>query len=198
MQFLDWIEIVKGVFKAFFYSYLCLELGQLFFNKCFTYTCYSAGNFVLSDWFEFTKLLVFELGILITIVLGFSILIPVVKLISKLLLYSTYFGLQAIRIAFVLAEVFVVCYVVYYVFKNYGFWPGVGSIVAAAIIVPTLKNLSGYSRWGENGGSSGTNRSSKREANWDEEHQRYLNQQKSIQQHEAAEQARRNEPSPWT
>lgn len=188
-SFVDWVEMLKGIFKAVLIIYICVEVGQYFWGSCLTNSCYRLESFIQGDGVEFAKMVALELVAVGLVSLALAILAPIVRIL--ILLVGSLFALGQIclMVGAYLVMLSLALFLIYAIYKYFGFiW---GTIITIFLM------LNGRKVVRSSGGSLGGRLISYREPDWDREHENYLNQQKSIQQREAAEQARRNEPSPW-
>lgn len=188
-SFVDWVEMLKGIFKAMIITYICVEVGQYFWGSCLTNSCYRFESFMQGDGLEFAKMVALELVAVGLVSLALAILAPIARILILLACSLFAVGQICLMVGAYLVMLSLALFLIYAIYKYFGFMWGT--------IITVFLMLNGRKAVRSSGASLGGRLISYREPDWDSEHENHLNQQKSIQQREAAEQARRNEPSPW-
>lgn len=148
----DWIELLKTILISLMAIYLCLEIGQLFFDKCLTPSCAVTTKDVPSRVMSFFVVMLLELVAVAVLALVLTILYS-----TMMVIYYSALAVFAIAVAIVAIAVIIgMIYFTYMMFRDYGFWAGIGTIVFAMGMIGAFgRSTGGFIASSFSGGGGG-------------------------------------------
>ena len=125
------IDLARVIFMQFFALYVIAAIGQLISWDCYLPSCKMAAEATRGKFIGLASIMFIELLLIVGLALVIPICVSFVKILFYCFAFAAFIVLVVVGIGFVIGALVLV----YFSFRDFGFWGGVASIFAIMMLL---------------------------------------------------------------